>query len=332
MIPQIPFRTAIEDPNLLGHALPGDNWKKWKVVFTAAMGEELINDHERQIFKELTGGREYVAGQRCEEMVAAIGRRGGKTEATATFAAYIAGCCRFPELVPGETGTVLIIAADKEQATICLSRIEAKFRYSKLLKQLIHSVTATAIRLNNGIEIRVRASDYRRVRGVTMVLAICDEAAHWISVEGGANADTEICAALRPALATSQGMLVLISSPYAKRGEFFSLFKKFYGPDGDPGVIVIKAPTKVMNPTLADSVINRAYGRDPISAAAEYGAEFRTDISNFVDRDVVQACIAPNMRERLRRRRSATRRLPIRPVVAQIVLHFASVTSTERIK
>jgi hypothetical protein len=297
MKPRVAMRQASSDPNLLGNALPGDSWKPWRTLLIAMMGEPLTDD-ERVLFKELTG-RDREPGVRCEEFVAAVGRRGGKTEAAATLVVYVSGCCEHPELVPGEIGTCLIIAADQEQATICLNRIEAKFRTSPLLKQLIASTTAKQIRLTNGIVIQVRASDYRRVRGTTLVCAIGDECCFWTSAEGGNNPDTEIVAALRPALATTSGMLALISSPYAKRGELHSLYKKHYGPAGDPLILVAKAATRVMNPSLPQSVIDRAYERDPVVAAAECGAEFRSDVSNYIDREIIDACVAKGMFERL---------------------------------
>jgi hypothetical protein len=51
-----------------------------------------------------------------------------------------------------------------------------------------------------------------------------------------------------------------------------------------------------MNPTVPQSVIDEAMARDPASAAAEYGAEFRIDIENFVSREA--ACVALGVRER----------------------------------
>jgi hypothetical protein len=97
-----------------------------------------------------------------------------------------------------------LIASDVDQAGICLDRIEAKFRVSPILRQLIKARTAKQIRLTTGICIQVRASDFRRVRGPTLVCAIGDEACFWSTNEGSANPDTAICAALRPALATTK--------------------------------------------------------------------------------------------------------------------------------
>jgi hypothetical protein len=53
-----------------------------------------------------------------------------------------------------------------------------------------------------------------------------------------------------------------------------------------------------MNPTVAQSVIDTATERDPASVAAEWLAEFRTDIESFVSREAVEACIAFDVRER----------------------------------
>jgi hypothetical protein len=53
-----------------------------------------------------------------------------------------------------------------------------------------------------------------------------------------------------------------------------------------------------MNPTVPQRVIDEAMERDPASAAAEYGAEFRSDIESFVSRDAIEACVAIGVRER----------------------------------
>jgi hypothetical protein len=47
-------------------------------------------------------------------------------------------------------------------------------------------------------------------------------------------------------------------------------------------------------------VIDEEIERDAASAAAEYGAQFRSDIEGFVTREIVEACTAPGVRERPR--------------------------------
>ena len=52
------------------------------------------------------------------------------------------------------------------------------------------------------------------------------------------------------------------------------------------------------NATLLQSVVDRAYERDPAAASAEYGAEFRRDIESFVAIEAVTACVSRGVYER----------------------------------
>jgi hypothetical protein len=74
-------------------------------------------------------------------------------------------------------------------------------------------------------------------------------------------------------------------------------FRRYFGTD-DRDVLVWKAATREMNPSVPESVVNRAIERDPASAAAEYNAEFRSDIDSFIPREVVDAVISPGVFER----------------------------------
>jgi hypothetical protein len=56
-------------------------------------------------------------------------------------------------------------------------------------------------------------------------------------------------------------------------------------------VLVAKGATRDLNPSLSQSVIDRHYERDPAAAAAEFGAEFRTDLEAFVSIEAVEACV-----------------------------------------
>ena len=53
-----------------------------------------------------------------------------------------------------------------------------------------------------------------------------------------------------------------------------------------------------MNKTVPQSVIDRATERDASSAAAEYLAEFRSDLEAFVTLEIVEAAITHGVRER----------------------------------
>jgi hypothetical protein len=163
-----------------------------------------------------------------------------------------------------------------------------------MLARLIERRTADAIDLTNGVTIEVHTASFRSVRGYTVVGAVLDEVAFWRS-EDSANPDREIVEALRPAMATVPGaLLVAISSPYARRGVLWDAYRRHYGHDGD--VLVWQAPTQTMNPAVPAQVIADAYAADAAVAAAEYGAEFRSDLEAFVPREVVDACTVPGLR------------------------------------
>ena len=119
---------------------------------------------------------------------------------------------------------------------------------------------------------------------------LADECAFWLSDES-ANPDVEILNAARPALATTQGPLIAISSPYARRGALWETYRRHFGPEGDPTILVAQGATRDFNPDLPQSIIDRAMERDPAAASAEYMAQFRTDVEGFITREAVEACV-----------------------------------------
>jgi hypothetical protein len=142
------------------------------------------------------------------------------------------------------------------------------------------------------IVIAVRAASFRSVRGLTCVGTVAHGIAFWQAEDGSANPDTEILRAVRPTLLTTRGPLIAISSPYARKGELWTTFKRDYGPQGDPRILVAHAASRETNPTCGRPDIDREMDRDPAAGLAEYYAEFRTDISAFVSQEVIDGCVA----------------------------------------
>src|SRR5690606_1082791 len=91
-------------------------------------------------------------------------------------------------------------------------------------------------------------------------------------------------------------MLLAASSPHARSGTLWDAYRRYHGKPGP--VLVWKAPTLTMNPSASRRQIDEAYERDPEAAAAEYGAEFRSDLAAFVTRETVLACVDEGTRER----------------------------------
>jgi hypothetical protein len=154
-----------------------------------------------------------------------------------------------------------------------------------------------AITLTNRTAIEITTASFRTVRSATLIAALCDEVAFWRSDESAANPDTEILRALRPALGTIPGSIMLLaSSPYAKRGELYSAYRKHFGKTGAP-VLVWKADTLTMNPAFSRATVEAEYAKDPESARAEYGAEFRDDLADFITREAIDAITCQDRRE-----------------------------------
>ena len=211
MKPLVTMRQALEDLALLGSAMPGKTWLAWRILLIAMMGEALTAD-ERVVFTRLTG-RAWEPLQRVEEFWGVIGRRGGKSRAAAVLATYLAALCDHSEtLVSGERGLLLCISQNQRQAQITFGYAVALFEGQPMLAALITGRTADSLRLSTGVDLEVRPASFRGLRGLTAVAVIADEAAFWHSDETSANADSEILNAVRPSLATTGGLLVVISS------------------------------------------------------------------------------------------------------------------------
>ena len=106
-----------------------------------------------------------------------------------------------------------------------------------------------------------------------------------------ANPDVEILNAVEPGLATTGGPLILASSPHARRGVLWEVFRRHHGAGGDPLILVAHGASRTLNPSLPQRVVDRALEKDRARATAEYLAEFRTDVEGFVALEVVESCV-----------------------------------------
>jgi hypothetical protein len=123
-----------------------------------------------------------------------------------------------------------------------------------------------------------------------------DEVA-WYRDETSVTPDEELYRGIRPGMTTiPNAMLVAISSPYRRAGLPYRKWQAHYGKDDD-SVLVIRAPSFALNPTLDRSIIDAAIQEDPSAAAAEWLAEWRSDIESFVSPEVVDACVVAGRHE-----------------------------------
>ena len=266
-----------------------ETWSAWrtllKELFALPMTEE-----ELALYRQCTGR----SGQPTEAFLEAsliIGRRGGKSFVMALIAVYLAVFRDYDAfVVPGERLVLPVLASDKKQAKSVWKYAHAMLTQVEVLRPYLAADGDGLLELSNGVAIEIYAASFRSVRGVTIVSAILDEVAFFRSDEDSANPDREIVDAITPGMATIPGALLLLaSSPYARRGVLYENFQRHHGRDGAP-VLVWKAPSLVMHPSeRLRKIVEAAYERDPASAAAEYGAEFRSDLEAFVTEEVINS-------------------------------------------
>jgi hypothetical protein len=283
----ISMRQALADPGIFDAGDP--SWLAWNTLSIAAMGEPLETDAERAIFTALTG-LEREPLERCDELVCVKGRRSGGTSAAARILVYAAALCIYDDVLdPGENGVALFLATTTQQATVAYQRASGIIQASPLLRSMVVKETQDDIQLSNRVCLSVRPASARSLRGVTLVGLCADEAAHYY-VEGNSS-DAEVLGACRPALATTGGLCVITSSPWRAEGEFYSLRKKYYGNYDSDKVLVSHSTSRQTNPDLPQSVVDRAMARDPVKARCEYLSEFRTDISDYVPRKIIEDAV-----------------------------------------
>lgn len=289
---------AIHDPQLFRPLLKNlATWNSWFVVLKALFAIDM-DEADRALFTRLTG-RTTPPAEPVQECWLVVGRRGGKSFIVALIAVFLA-CVRDYRSVlgPGETGVVMVIATDRKQARVIHRYASALLNAVPMLADMIQRQDADSIDLTNNISIEITTASYRTIRGYTVVAALCDEIAFWRS-EDSANPAEEILAALRPAMATIPGALLLgLSSPYKRSGPLYDNHRTHYGKEDSP-ILVIQADTRTMNPSVPQHVIDRAMERDPAAAQAEYGATFRTDVGSFIESDLIDRAVEPGQRERL---------------------------------
>ena len=297
--PSINIIDLMTDPNLLGSFFQGPSWGVW-MVFLKSMFALPMTKAEREVYRQFTQ-REYnndLAAQ-VNYAVLVCGRRSGKSRILALVAIYISIFCSWSErLSVGEVGTVLILAASKDQAKVIYKYISGMLHAAPMLAKFIRKATADTITLSNGIEIRVTAASFRTTRGVTTVGILMDEVAFWWSDEFAAESDVEILRALKPATMTLGGnaRIMIASSPYRRAGLLWNEYRRLYGKDS-PGELCWQAETRQMNPSVPQSEIDIELAKDYEAAKSEYLALFRDDLEAFLSREALAPIILDGVRE-----------------------------------
>ena len=280
---------AIADPKVFAAYFRDSSWDAWRAFLAALFGLPMTTE-QLAIYQRHTG-RTAPPTAPSHEAWLCIGRRGGKSFVLACIATFLA-CFKDwrPFLGPGEVATVMVIAADRRQARVIMRYVLGLLKAVPMLRRQVENVTRESIELKHNVIIEIHTASLRSTRGYSIVAALCDEIAYWPTDEQSAEPDAEVINAIKPAMATVPGaMLLCASSPHARKGALWDAYRKHFGKD-DP-VLVWQAATRDMNPNVPQLYIDRHMADDPARASAEYLAQFRSDIEGFVSLEAVEAAV-----------------------------------------
>jgi hypothetical protein len=306
--PPLDIVAAMNHPRLFRPWFAGESWNGWRAVLKGAYGLAMT-DSEIEFFR--TVAERDPPTKRVRELWIVAGRRAGKDSVASMIAAHAAALFdQQNRLRPGERAMVACIAYDRDQGRIVLDYTKSYFREVDLLKAMVQNDDRAAdFELNNGVDVAVLTNNFRAVRGRPILCAVFDELAFWRD-ESSASPDEELYRAIKPGLASlPNSMIVGISSPYRKTGLLYNKFKKHFGRDDDD-VLVIRAPTRALNPTIEEAVVNAALEEDPAAAKAEWLAEFRDDIGGWLSLELIQQAV--------------DRGLTVRPRATHRTVHYTS--------
>jgi hypothetical protein len=287
---------CLDDENWWRPWFARGDWTAWRAFLASAFALPL-DDEALATFKQCTGRQSAPIAQ-ASEAWAVCGRRGGKTRVLSTVAAWLACFSDLrPYLGPGEVATVMLIAANRKQARTALRYLRSLIVDHPVLARLVIKETGEHIELSNRCVIEIATASFRTTRGYTVAAALCDEAAFWLDDSDSANPAAEIIDSLRPAMATMpHSLLMVATSPYARRGVVWETYRKHWAQEHDP-ILIWRAPTRAMNSSVSQRVVDDAMERDPASASAEYLATFRSDIETYLNREVIEAAVTPGLFE-----------------------------------
>ncbi|HEY1599801.1 MAG TPA: hypothetical protein VGG64_09380 [Pirellulales bacterium] len=278
-------------------------WRNWQVALRAIYGMSIRKPRSLGLLKRCTGRTQLAKGGYSKSLII-TGRRSGKSRCAAIIGAYEA-CLAGHEskLAKGEQGYVAICSPTKAQSQIVQKYLKAIFKSSPLLAKEVVDESPLGFDLRNGNRIEIIAGEHRAIRGYTLIAAILDEIAFLgVDPDAKTKSDTELIRAIAPSLDQVGGKLIAITTPYARKGWTYATYEKHFGNYAGK-VLVWNCPSRTMNPTLRQSVVDDAIAEDPQSAKCEYLGQFRDDIESPITRDIVERLVVKGRKEILPQQR-----------------------------
>jgi hypothetical protein len=301
-VPDITLTAAMSEPTLFGKIFAAPSFWPWRTLAKLIDGEPLTEPREIELFEQCSG-RKYnrEARHAVRRLILLAGRRAGKDRFLSAVAVWRCALCTDwrKYISPGEQAVVILLGADKKQASILRRYCQGLLQVPLLAREVVRT-TGEVTEFRNGSSLEIATNDARLVRGRSAIAVLGSECCHWKTSETAASSDEEVVGAAEPSMAMcpDTGLLLLGSSVYRRRGYMFRKWKELYG-NAEAEDICWFAPSPVMNPLLRQSVIDRALAEDARKAAAEYLGVWREDLSDLYPPDAIEASTDFKVYERM---------------------------------
>ena len=286
------FAEFLTDAQLLGLSCS----PRQLTVGKALYGEPL-DAEELEYWRQHTGRATYP-GVAFPEGTIIAGARSGKDSRIAVpvllYEAVFGGHEAY--LGKGEHGTLVLVAQDHRATRTAFGYARGYMTGSSLLRPLIAEEREAELWLTNRMRIACFASSAKSIRGWSIPAAVMDELA-FFRLDAGADADVEIQTAIRRGgVGFPHPKLLKITTPYLRAGVAFEDFSAYYAQDS-LDVLVWRASTAEMNPTIDARRLAREQRVDAPRFAREYLAEFGDDIEAFLPGVWIESVVIEGRRE-----------------------------------
>lgn len=246
-----------------------------------------------QLHELITGDKEiFEPGVEKSELVACVGRRGGKSLTSAIIILYESTRSKYRQFVrEGEEAWAVLIATRQQQAErvllrMCMDLIKGANYHFKYYMDETRAIR-NMIPFRNGYRIAAYPCSSTAALGLATFVNAFDELAYYHV--NGVKSDKEVVNALRPAMSQFSACnpkLLMISTPGGKQGLFWDRFSA-HKEKHIPGRLVIHAPSWVFNPPGAYDPLymelRKAYRDDPDAFDLYFRANFAEMMDAFFD-------------------------------------------------
>lgn len=239
-----------------------------------------------------------LEGHRFREVWASVGRRGQKSWEAAGIVSYEHQHGGHDQhLLPGERGYIVVISKDLAGTHIVTGAIRAHFDALGIAYNETRQGNMRVLEVDGSqLAIACAPCNGVAVRGYPVPVAVNDEPAFWPTSSEMAHPDTEVLAALRPAmLQFPNRKLIAISSANAKQGAHYDTIhgdgidsKGALGNASEREILAVKGPTWTFNPSVSREETHKLE-RSRRIWAREYLSEPSDAVCAALDPDDVEA-------------------------------------------